>query len=95
MDRTLSLIGLAYRAHKAYLGEQCLENMKDVRFLFIASDASMKTRERYLKKCHYYHIDFCSDYDSSALSKALGKRNVKTVGISDEGFKKTIVTSLN
>lgn len=95
MDRTLSLIGLAYRAHKAYLGQQCLENMKDIRFLFIASDASAKTRERYLKKCHYYHIDSCSDYDSIALSKALGKRNIRIVGISDEGFRKTIVTSLN
>ena len=88
------MIGLAYRAKKVLLGKSCLDEIKKVRFLFIAGDASDKTKERYLKKCAYYDIPYCLEYDGEALSGSLGRNNVKIIGIADEGFKKSILTSL-
>ena len=94
MDRTLSLIGLAYRAGRISLGEECLHDMKKVKYLFIAADASEKTKERYLKKCGFYGIEYCMNYETQELSAALGRRTVKIIGITDEGFKTSIKKSL-
>ncbi len=90
-DKTLDLLGLAYRAHKTVLGEQVLKQIRKVKLLILASDISVKSRERYMKKCYYYHIDSRSDFSSVELSQALGKENVKVIGIIDEGFKQTIL----
>lgn len=90
MDNILSLIGLAYRAKKIYLGKQNLDNLKDIKYMFIASDASDKTKERFIRKCNYYYIEYYLDFNCEELSKAIGKNNVKIIGIHDEAFKKLI-----
>lgn len=90
MDNVLSLLGLAYRAKKIVLGETCLEKISKVKFLFIASDASDKTKERYLKKCEYYNIPHTSEYDCASISMSLGKNNTKIVGVIDKGFTEAI-----
>ena len=43
-DKTLSLLGLARRANKIIFGEVILERIRTVKFMFIASDASEKTK---------------------------------------------------
>ena len=86
MDSAISLIGLMYKAGKLLLGDSALENMKKVKYLLIASDASDKTKERFIKKCEYYQIEFNMSLTSEQLSKALGKGNIKIIGITDEGF---------
>ena len=58
MDRILSLLGLAQKAHKLIFGENILTDIKKCQYLFIACDASEKTKERYIKKCNYYHIPY-------------------------------------
>ena len=62
--------------------------------MFVASDASLKTRERYLKKCHYYHINYSLDFNTDELSAALGRSHIKTIGITDLGFAKAIIKEL-
>lgn len=93
MDKILNYIGLAYRANKILLGEEILTNFryKKVKLLFLAKDISLKSRERYLKKCHYYQIEFIDDYDTKALSICLGRLLVKTLAITDDGFAKAIL----
>lgn len=91
MDNVLSLLGLIYRANKLYLGETCLDNISKVRFLFIASDASDNTKERYLKKCKYYNIPYNLDYPGKDLSNALGKNNIKVIGVFDKGFANVLL----
>ncbi len=91
MDSVLTLIGLMYRANKLLFGETVLENMSSVCYLIMANDASEKTKERYLKKCHFYNIDCLMDYSSSELSKSLGKKNIKVIGLIDKGFMKTLL----
>ena len=94
MDSVLSLLGLIYRAKKMYLGETNLDNIKSVQYLFIASDTSLKSKERYLKKCAYYNIPYNTNYSQEQLSSAIGKTNVKVIGINDSGFTKSILNKL-
>ena len=94
MDSILSLIGLMYRANKLLLGETVLEEIASVKYLLIACDASAKTKERYIKKCNYYHIDYFDQFSSIELSKALGKQNIKIIGIVDEGFKESLIKKI-
>ena len=91
MADMLNTLGLAYRAKKVVLGEEVLNRIDKVKLMFIASDISEKSRERYEKKCHYYRIDHIDDYSSNELSEALGKNNVKVIGILDEGFKDALL----
>ena len=91
MADKLNTLGLAYRARKAVLGEEVLNRIDKVKLLFIASDISEKSRERYEKKCHYYKIDHIDEYSGEQLSLALGKNNVKVVGILDKGFKDALL----
>lgn len=94
MDNILSLLGIAYRAKKVYLGEANLENMAKIKYLFIANDASSKTIERYLKKCSYYNIPYNQNYSTDSLNKAIGKNNCKIIGIYDSGFASSILKKL-
>ena len=93
MDNVLQTLGLAYRAKKIIFGEEVLENINDVKLLIIASDSSYKTKERYLKKCSYYKIDYIDKFNSGEISNALGKDNIKIVGVIDEGFKKSLLNN--
>ena len=89
----LNLLGLAYRAKKVALGDDaytCLTNAS-VKYLFIASDASAKTKERLYKKIYYYKLAYDDSFSSYDLSNALGKNNIKVIAIIDEGFKDAIV----
>ena len=94
-DDVLQLLGLIARARKLLLGEEILKRFKDVRLLIMASDISEKSRERYLKKCHHYQISCIDLYDGSQLSAAIGKSNVKTIGIIDDGFTEAILRKMN
>ena len=91
MADTLKTLGLAYRAKKVVLGEEILNKIGKVKLMFIASDISEKNRERFEKKCYYYGIDHIDDYSGEELSSALGKNNVKVIGILDEGFKNALL----
>ncbi|MBQ6478358.1 MAG: ribosomal L7Ae/L30e/S12e/Gadd45 family protein [Erysipelotrichaceae bacterium] len=90
MDNCLQLLGLAYRARKTVLGEEVLKQIRKVKILFIASDISAKSRERFEKKCRFYDIRHIDLFNGSQLSESIGKRNVKVIGVTDPGFAETI-----
>ena len=90
MDDALRLLGLAYKAKKIVLGEEVLEQLSKIRLLLIASDISEKSRERFEKKCHYYNIEHIDVFTAEQLSMALGKENVKVIGITDKGFVQSL-----
>lgn len=91
MDKTLSTLGLAYRAKKIVLGEEVLNQISDVKLIVIASDISEKSRQRFIKKCDFYNIEYIDSFTGQEISNALGKNNIKVVGIIDEGFKKSLL----
>lgn len=90
MDDVLKLLGLARRAGKLVLGEEVYHQIRKVKLLFLASDISEGSRERVLKKGHYYKIAYLDGYDTEQLSSALGRNNVKVIGVTDQGFADAI-----
>ena len=94
MDEILNLLGIANRAQKLIFGSDMLKDMSKVKLIFLASDISIKSKERFLKKAYHYHINIIDTFDSSLLSKAVGKNNIKAIGVLDEGFKKTLEAKL-
>lgn len=93
MDKVLSLLGIASRARRIVCGQTVLESFKknQVKYLFIASDASENTKERYLNKCKYYNVKYCDTYSTSQLSLAIGQNNRKAIGVIDVGLKKKFI----
>lgn len=94
MNNVLKILGLAYKARKAVLGEEVINRISKVRLMFLASDLSIKSRERYEKKCFYYSIRSIDSYSGEELSAALGRNNVKVIGITDEGFARSIIKNI-
>lgn len=88
-------IGLAYRAKKITLGaDETVKAMSKHKIVLVllATDASQNTIKKITDKCHYYNIELSQSFHSSELSSALGKNNIKVIGIKDEGFKNIILT---
>jgi hypothetical protein len=94
MDSVLNLVGLMYRARKLVLGDEVYNRLKDIKLLLIANDISKGSRERLLKKTYYYQIDYLDKYSGEELSMAIGKNNVKIIGIIDDGFKKSLINKI-
>jgi len=95
MDKALQLLGLIYKAKKMILSEEeVLDHLANIRFMIIASDISVKSKERFLKKCAYYKIEYTDKFNTEELSKAIGKDNCKVVGIIDKGFSKAFKEKL-
>ena len=94
MDKVLNLLGLIYRAKKMVLGEEVYKQIKKVKYIIMASDISEASKVRVLKKIHYYQIEYLDKYSSAELSSAIGKNNIKLIGIIDEGFKKSLVEKI-
>ena len=92
MDDILGFVGLAKRANKIVYGDilwQALKQRK-VRLIILANDASFRTKKHILSKSEYYKIPYISICDSMELSKAIGKINIKAIGIIDEGIANSI-----
>ena len=95
MDRVLQLLGLIYKAKRMILSEdEVLNHLSEIRFMIIASDISVKSKERFLKKCSYYKIEYTDKYTTEQLSSSIGKDNVKVIGITDKGFVKSLKEKL-
>ena len=86
--KILNILGLAQRAGFIVSGEESVElalSKKNVKIVFVANDASEKTRDKFIKKCYFYQVKCNLDFSSIELSKALGKPR-KIVGLIDQGF---------
>ena len=92
-DRVLGLLSIIRKANKMTFAKDILDGFKygKIHYVFVATDASDKTKERFLKKCAYYKCHTNLHYKSEDLSKAIGRQNIMTIGITDRGFAKAII----
>ena len=93
MQKVLQLLGLAFRAKKVISGEDfCIEGIrkKQIKYLFLASDAGINTTKRITDKAKFYEVTLDTRFTSSELSNAIGKTNRMVIGITDIGFAKKI-----
>lgn len=91
-DKVLGLLSISRKANKLCYAKDILDSFKynKVHYVFIASDASDKTKERYIKKCLYYDRPYTVKYTSEEISTAIGKVGVMTIGIKDIGLANAI-----
>ena len=88
MNDALGLLGLAKRANKIVYGDTLWQSLKykKVKLIILAQDASARTKKHILSKSVYYEVPYLSICDSIELSKAIGKINIKAIGIVDIGI---------
>jgi len=91
----ISTIGLALRARKITIGtEMTLEELRKshVYLIFLANDASQNTQKKVLDKATFYPCEVCLDFTSEELSHAIGKHDIKVIGITDRGFSQLLMS---
>lgn len=88
MSDISGLLGLASVSRNISFGDTMIQDIrsKKCKFVVIAEDASDNTKKKILDKCAYYGIEHGYIDHSEVLSKAIGKANVKAIGILDKGF---------
>jgi len=87
-------IGLALRARKLTIGTDVtiMELRKGNVFLvFLASDASNGTKKKVTDKAKTYNTEVIMELDSGQISRALGKNDIKVIGITDKGFSQLLI----
>lgn len=92
--KVFGLLGLATRAGKVSFGaEMCEEqiNKNKIKFVVIASNASERTKKRFIELCNKKNIKFIEFGKIEDLSKAIGKENKAIIGIKDINFKNAIL----
>ncbi|MCK9235483.1 MAG: ribosomal L7Ae/L30e/S12e/Gadd45 family protein [Acholeplasmataceae bacterium] len=88
------LIGLALRARKITLGtELTIQKLRknEIHLIVLAHDASLNTKKKVLDKASTYHTRVIEPLSGRELSQALGKNDIKVIGITDPGFSRLLL----
>ena len=91
-QKILNLLGLATRAGLLVSGEDIVIDAiqkKKAKSVFIGSDASDNTVDKFQKKCFHYKIEVNTMFTSEELSRSIGKTRM-VLAIVDLGFYKSI-----
>lgn len=97
-EKILQLLGIANRAGKIVSGySEALHKLQQekIQILFVATDASEKTKTTFENKCKHYQIDMVVEFSTEELSHAIGKEMRKIVAVTDLGFYKTLKEKLS
>lgn len=87
-------IGLAYRARKVTVGtEITLTKLRNgqVFLMILATDASDLTKKKVYDKGSFYKIEVIESLSSLEISQAIGKKDIKVIGITDRGFSQLLM----
>ena len=99
MKRALGMLGLAMKAGKVVIGtEQVIAYLQKnkLKLVLLSSNSSEGTQKKIRFKCEFYKIDAQElPVDTEQLGRLLGKTYTPAaVGVTDEGFSRTIVKIL-
>ncbi len=93
MSNILNNLGLCNKAGKLIHGsDSVVEGIKasKVKYVFLASDASLNTKKRIKDKANFYSVEVSEEFTSDELSQAIGKNGRMVIGIIDAGFLKIL-----
>lgn len=94
--KILQLLGLARRSNNLVMGtDSVIENITKLSMIVLANDSSSTTIDKITKKAYFYGVPVVDIFTTDELSKALGKNNLKMIGLSDVGFTNKINELLN
>ncbi len=92
-NQLLGLIGLAMKAGKVCFGADSVEEeikKGKVKLIIIATDASERTKNKFIQLGEKYKISVITYELIENLSKSIGKSNKAILGIKDINFVKSI-----
>jgi ribosomal protein L7Ae-like RNA K-turn-binding protein len=90
----INTIGLALRARKLTVGTELTINelrRGKIYLIILASDASSNTIKKVTDKAKSYQTEVIMELTSDEISKALGKNDIKVIGITDRGFSQLLM----
>lgn len=64
---------------------------KKVKLVWIAKDASERTKLKFVQLCEQFHVPFLVEGEIAILSQAIGKTNKAILGIEEENIAKQIL----
>lgn len=80
----LGFLGLLYVGHKAYIGEELVSRLSQVKLLIKATDAASNQALGFQRKAEAQHIPFAKEsFSKDDLGLALGHEDVTYIGITD------------
>lgn len=88
-------IGLAFRARKVIVGTDSTIaslRMGKLQLIVLATDASHTTKKKVYDKAKFYQVEVIEDLTSFDISMALGKDDIKVIGITDRGFSQLLMS---
>lgn len=88
-------IGLAFRARKVIVGTDSTIaslRMGKLQLIILATDASHTTKKKVYDKAKFYQVEVIEDLTSFDISMALGKDDIKVIGITDRGFSQLLMS---
>ncbi|TDW26356.1 ribosomal protein L7Ae-like RNA K-turn-binding protein [Breznakia blatticola] len=93
MSNIYGTLGIANAARKLAYGETLIEKIraKKCYLVLIAEDASDNTKKKIMDKCSFYNVKYDFVDSSALLSNAIGRANVKAVGVLDRGFANSMM----
>lgn len=89
MNRFYNFLGMVKRSGNLIEGySKCNEqrNKKKIYLFIISQDASEKTRKKFKKHCESNDIKYIEDFSKEDLGDAIGRLEVKILGIFDENM---------
>lgn len=96
VNKALDLLGLACRARKISTGETCMHAVTSRKacMVFLATDASDRTKDKVLHTCNSCGIPCVSEFSSLEISSAIGSYGRMMISVNDAGFAKQILNCL-
>lgn len=94
INKIYSMIGLAMKAGKVAFGSDMCEDKikrKDASLIIIAEDASINTKDKFIKLASLYNINIVVFGEMDLLSSSIGKSNKGVFAVLDNGFGNKIL----
>ncbi|MDD3068201.1 MAG: ribosomal L7Ae/L30e/S12e/Gadd45 family protein [Acholeplasmataceae bacterium] len=93
----INTIGLAHRARKVAVGtDMTITRLrtKNVFLIVLATNASHTTKKKVYDKAKTYGVEVIEVLNSDEISRALGKEDIKVIGITDRGFSQLLMNQI-
>ncbi len=92
-NKLLQYLGLCRRANKLVMGESFVVEKiknKEVYLIFLANDTGYRTTKKIRDKTKFYNIKLVEEFSTEEINKAIGRHNIKVIGITDYKFYEMI-----
>ncbi|QBQ07580.1 putative 50S ribosomal protein L7Ae [Spiroplasma gladiatoris] len=97
MKDLLNALGLVANARQIVSGEILFKKIQQqkIKLVLTTSDMGKSQLKKINDKCNYYNIAiFNGLIDSDQLNKAIGRMNIKAIGIENSNFTKLVLSKI-